>query len=377
MKRLCTTLLASAIAMLTLAATPGDKNKTVKKGYDTDIVTRTLHLPDFSSIYLEGLTEGHFAYADSCSVRAEATEHELDSYDIEVKNGTLHTSAKNTNGRVKGNITSPKLKLYITAPDIHIFHTSGASTLTADSIHCQRELQIITNGASAFTTGNIVAEGTLSLETKGVSRTEAGDISATQIKLATIGSSNLKAGSILTDGDNEVTCSGVSHVACRTVTGNLVTLTISGSSNLKADSIKADGDGRLRASGVSGAEFGVFAGNGMDVQVNASSHVDGDIRADGDANVGCSGVSHYAGSVMARHLTMEMKASSNAQTTFKGLGATLTCNGVSNIKATVDCDDLKASATGSSHITLKGTADKLDIDTNGISGVYTSGLNKF
>ena len=53
------------------------------------------------------------------------------------------------------------------------------------------------------------------------------------------------------------------------------------------------------------------------------------------------------------------------------------CNGAAKVNMDVDCLSVTASVNGVGKIALSGTADKIDIDGDGISRIDTSRLNNF
>lgn len=193
---------------------------------------------------------------------------------------------------------------------------------------------------------------------------------------------------------DRIACSGsFSFITKSLNTGNL-TVSNSGALKLNIDYLKA-GSCRISNSGaltnngtVDAGSFdlsnsGAYKSNAqmnvsddMSVSNNGSNKINGNIEAR-NLYWRCYGADNCEIGINAKNVDFYIDGSGKINGKFKGDGMSIRCNGAAKVNMDVDCLSVTASVNGVGKIALSGTADKIDIDGDGISRIDTSRLNNF
>lgn len=138
----------------------------VKKG---DKVERDMKVGKFASVSLSGAVTAEYVQSSQCRLVLRGEAKDMDRYQAEVKNGTLHVKTKKGNKGVFNR--EPKVKAYIYAPSLESIMLSGAGDLEMrEAVKQDGNMNIMVSGAGDIDINDLQVES-LSLSLSG-----AGDV---------------------------------------------------------------------------------------------------------------------------------------------------------------------------------------------------------
>lgn len=319
-------LLASVTLCFTWSCAPTNKATNETTDEQTEVTndgrfsTRTYTLGDFTNIQVDNVVKVIYTQGDDYKVQLMGRTDWLDLMEVTSVGGLLKVHATST--KKFQNVKSKdqpdgehNFILYLTAPCLQNINLSGVSCFESQRL----------------------ASDWLSVRLEGVSKFNVDAIECASLHLGLGGVSKVNAGSF----------------TCQKFEAD-----IEGSSKAEIQHIKAQ-------------EVG-FSINGAS-KVNLP-----DVSQGEKATFNVGGASKLTLTAdVSELLQIGLSGASKGELTYKGGNLRSFCTGVSKLNAEVNCKDINASCDGASKTSFSGTADKVEIDRNGVAAnINTSRLNQ-
>lgn len=378
MRRLILTTLAVLVATIPLRAKTVNRHDMSSTAICVNAaISRDIKVGTFKKIYAEGTTEVQLKHGSVCSVRVEGTDTDLKFYNVKVSSGTLCCKYKGSPSGSSNHYPRPKIKLYVTMPNVRSIELRGISCLKSTEIHSQEQLTLRCNGSATITTDYVNARESVWMTTEGVSKIQTGNIHSWGLHLAASGSSSINVGQVVCDEDVSLTCSGGASIQSKDIQGETMKANVSGCSKVKAEHIYATKQANIGLSGNSTLHCIQLTCKEGNVLTEGASQYEGDIQTKGVTNLTSHGCGKVESDVKAENVVLNLTGSSQAKIAFNGKDATLVCEGASSAKVKLACATLRAIAHNIAKIQLNGSAHSTEIDAAPNAKINVSGLKRF
>lgn len=380
MRRLILTTLAVLVAAIPLRAKTVNRHHMASTAMCANAaISRDIKVGTFKKIYAEGTTEVQLKHGSVCSVRVEGTDADLKFYNVKVSSGTLCCKYKGSPSGSSNHYPRPKIKLYVTMPNVRSIEMYGISCLKSTEIHSEEQLSLRCNGSATITTDFVYARESICLSTEAVGKIQTGNIRCRSLTLTATGSSDISTGQIKCDQEVKMMCSGGANIQDKDIDSETFKASASGCSKVKAEHIYATKEANIGLSGSSTLHCSQLVCKEANVLTEGAGQYEGDIltRGKGEARLTSHGCSKVKSDIKAGNVTLNLTGSSQAKITFNGNDASLVCDGATSAKVKLDSDTLRAFAHNIAKIHVSGSARKTDINATPNATIDVSGLKRF